>query len=134
MADQHQQMIFDFRPMVDASAALLGYFVHTWFVKYLEVVVGSLRRLHEAGLIEDIATPTEPGGHVLFDFGALQMERLSYAVGIYFYVLSSHKYANRLLMNRQDVRQVLYLRGYDFEGSVAAVDGMAMGFSSSDTQ
>jgi len=39
-----------------------------------------------------------------------------------------------VLMNRQDVRQVLYLRGYDFEGSVAAGGGMAVGFSSSDTQ
>jgi hypothetical protein len=126
--------VFDFRPLIDASRALLGYFVHTWLSKYLELIVSGLRRLVDTGVIRDPVTPTDVGRHLLFDFGALDMERLSYAIGVQFYVLSAHKLANRTLMNRQDHRQVLYLRGYDYEGSVATGAGMAMGFSSLDTQ
>jgi hypothetical protein len=133
MADQEKPALIDLRPLHEASASLLGYFVHTWYTHYLVVVTTSLRRLLDNGLIASLTRPTERGRYVLFDFGALDTEKLTYLVGIYFYVLSCHKWANHELMHRHDGTQVLYLRGYDYEGSVASGGGGAMGFSSSHT-
>jgi hypothetical protein len=133
MPDGDKPGLIDLRFLHEASASLLGYFVHTWYTHYLTVIMASLRRLFENGLLADLRTPTERGRHVLFDFGALDIEKLTYIVGIYVYVLSSHKAANYRLMNRNDEKQVLYLRGYDYEGAVAAEGGLAMGFSSTST-
>lgn len=128
------QTDLDFRFLDTATASLLGYFVHTWFRKYLGVVSESYRRLLELGLIKGLTEPTAAGRYsMLFDFMALDMEKTSFINGIYFYLLAAHKGANHRLMNRYDGKQVLYLRGYDFEGSVATGGGMAMGFSSLDT-
>src|SRR5215212_2881938 len=133
MPDPEKPGLIDLRPLQEASASLLGYFVHTWYTHYLSVIAASLRRLLENGLIEDLTRPTERGRYVLFDFGALNLEKLAYILGIYVYILSCHKAANYRLMHRYDGRQVLYLRGYDYEGSVSTGSGMAAGFSTWDT-
>lgn len=126
--------IFDFRSLAEATRKLLGYFVHTWFTKYLSLIGENLTRYYELGLIQGIDNVTEEGRYtILFDFMALDEERLSYITGIYFYILSAHKGANSHLMNRFDGKQVLLLRGYDFEGSVTTGSGMAAGFSSMHT-
>jgi hypothetical protein len=123
----------DLQFLHDASASLLGYFVHTWYRQYLAVILGGLRRLVVNQWVDDLVTPTEQGRYVLFDFDSLNIGKLSYIVGIYFYILSCHKYANRRLMTRYDGQQVMYLRGYDYEGSLSTGGDLAMGFSSTDT-
>lgn len=133
MPERDQPRLTDLRLLEEASRSLLGYFVHTWYHQYLTVIAASEREMFERGLIKDVATPTEQGRHVLFNFGALDLEKLSYILGIYVYILSCHKTANFRLMHRFDGRQVLYLRGYDYEGSVAPGGAMAIGFSSTDT-
>ena len=133
MPDREHAGLIDLRPLDEASASLLGYFVHTWYRHYLSVIAASLRRLFENGLIEELSRPTDRSRYVLFEFGALNIEKLSYIIGIYFYILSCHKAANYRLMHRYDGKQVLHLRGYDYEGSVSADGDAALGFSSIDT-
>jgi hypothetical protein len=134
MPPEEQPIVFDFRFLDDASKSLLGYFVHTWYRHYLAVITENFRCLFDLGLIKSLFEPTELGRYsLLFDFNALNIEKISYINGIYFYILSAHKGANYRLMNRHESKQVLYLRGYDFEGSVTIGDGLATGFSSVDT-
>jgi hypothetical protein len=134
MTHQEEHRAIDLRPLHDASRFLLGYFVHTWYTHYLSVIMTNLRSLHDNGFIVDLARPTALGRRALFDFGALNIEKLRYIVGIYFYILSSHKAANYRLMQRTERKQVMYLRGYDYEGSVSTGAGHAMGFSSWHTE
>jgi hypothetical protein len=123
--------VFDFRPLDDSSRALLGYFVHTWFHHYLSLITKNLHRLHELGLIEGLDEPTEAGRYsLLFDFNALDLEHLTYINGIYFYILAAHKGANRHLMNRFDGKQILFLRGYDYQSSWLWAPEWAMASSS----
>ncbi|HPS91040.1 MAG TPA: hypothetical protein PKV33_02685 [Methanothrix sp.] len=118
----------------DATKSLLGYFVHTWYRHYLEVISNNFKRLFDKGIIKSIYEPTEFGRRsLLFDSKALDIEKITYINGIYFYIFSAHKGANCRLMNKNPSKQVLYLRGYDYEGSVTTGDGLAMGFSSIDT-
>lgn len=134
MALEDRPIVFDFSFLDDATKSLLGYFVHTWYRHYLIVITENFRRLFDFGLIKSLFEPTEMGRYsMLFDFNSLNMEKISYINGIYFYILSAHKGANHRLMNRHENKQVLYLRGYDFEGSVTTGGGLAMGFSSNDT-
>jgi hypothetical protein len=124
----------DFRYLDDASKMLLGYFVHTWYRHYLAVINESYGRLFQHGLIRSLTEPAEAGRYtMLFDFSALNMEKISYINGIYFYILAAHKGANYSLMNRHEKKQVLYLRGYDFEGSLSTGEGYAVGFAGVDT-
>ena len=132
MPDQYSN-VPDFRFLHDASARLLGYFVHTWYRHYLNVIEANFNRWHQQGIIRNLVEPTESGASLLFDFNALDIEKLAYILGIYMYILACHKGANFRLMNRLDGKQVLYLRGYDFEGSLALSGNMAMGFSSVDS-
>jgi hypothetical protein len=125
----------DFHFLSDASATLLGYFVHTWYRQYLNVIVGNIGRWYERGLIQDLFEPAERVADAfLFDFEALDLEKTVYINGIYFYILACHKGANYRLMNRFEGKQVLYLRGFDYEGSVATGGGLAIGFSSMDSE
>ena len=72
-------MVFDFRFLQDASAALLGYFVHTWYVHYLSVIAGNFQRWYERGWIESLEEPAQRGRYsVVFDFTALNMEKIAY--------------------------------------------------------
>lgn len=127
-------IICDVSFLDDATKSLLGYFVHTWYRHYLAVISNNFKRLFDLRIIESIYESTEMGRYsLLFDFRALDMEKISYISGIYFYILSAHKGANYRLMNKHASKQVLYLRGYDYEGSVTTGDGLGMGFSSIDT-
>src|SRR3954447_3710155 len=125
MAESETPLI-DPQPLHEASSSLLGYFVHTWYTHYLAVIATSLRVLVDNGLIRGLAEPTERGRAVLFEFGALDFEKAAYISGIYMYILSCHKAANRDLLQRDDGKQVLYLRGYDYEGSVSSGAGGAV--------
>lgn len=127
-----ESAFFDFRFLADASATLLGYFVHTWYVHYLSVIAGNFRRLEELGLIRSLTEATPRGAAAVFDFTALNVEKATYINGIYFYILSCHKNANFRLMHRSEGKQVLYLRGFDVEESLAAGGNLATGFSSMD--
>lgn len=125
----------DFHFVNDASKSLLGYFVHVGFKNFLDVILANLGRWHAAGLIENLFEPAQRGAYTyLFDFSALDMEKVVYVNGLYFYLLACHKAANYRLMNRFEGKQVLYLRGYDFEGSVAFEGGLASRSASVDEQ
>jgi hypothetical protein len=133
MPSEEPRIVFDFRLLHQASATLLGYFVHTWYTHYLGVITANLKRLYDNRLIDGFE-PTERGTYsILFDFSALNMEKISYINGIYFYILSCHKAANYCLMNRYDGKQVMYLRGFDYEAAVTTGGNMAVGFFSLDT-
>ena len=121
-----------FTILYDASKRLHGYFLHTWFNHYLHVITRNLRNWYQAGLIGDDG-PTAVFKRVLFDFKALDLEKLSYICGIYFYVLSSHKRCNDFLRHGYAQKRVLYLRGFDFESSVKTGPDLAVSYSSVDT-
>jgi hypothetical protein len=87
MPDPAKPSFIDLRPLQEASGSLLGYFVHTWYTHYLSVIAARLKRLLGNGLIENLTRPTERGRYVLFDFGALNLEKLAYILGIYVYIL-----------------------------------------------
>ncbi len=126
-------LALDLRFLNDATRLLNGYFVHRWFHDYLALLFGNLARYNELGVVADLGEPTDNGRYsMLFDFGAIDLDGLAYINGIYFYILASHKAANRDLMNRTDRKQVLYLRGYDYELSVAE-SGAAVGAYSLNT-
>lgn len=125
----------DFGFLYDASKTLLGYFVHTWFKHYLNVSLANFARWSQLGLIQDLFTPAANAAQTLpFDFEALNMEKIVFINGIYFYLLACHKAVNSLLMHRFEGKQVLYLRGFDFEGSLSIGGELAMGFASVDEQ
>ena len=128
MPDQEQE-VFDFSLLYLGARSLLGYFVNTAFHEYLNFILGNLSRWHSQGLIQGLTEPTPLGtDSILFDFNAIDIGKISYINGIYFYILACHKGANFRLMHRFEGKQVLYLRGFDFEGSFAAGDEMAAGF------
>jgi len=133
MPEEERHAVFDFRFLHDAPATLLGYFVKLWYKHYMNLIVDSLTRWYKRGWIKDFVEPTELGKSVALDFEALDMEKISYINGIYFYILSCHKGANFGLMHRYEGKQVLYLRGFDYESAVSAGGGQAVGFSSIDT-
>lgn len=124
---------YDVELLDDASKSLLGYFMYRWYRGYLAAVNTVLRDEYEAGLITDLTTPTRVGRSMLFDFRALDLDKLEYLVGMYVYVYLSHKYANFRLMHQFDGKQVLFLRGYDVEGAVSTGDDVALGTYSFDT-
>jgi|GEM_PF-5546888 len=118
----------------DASKHLLGYLVHDWFTNYLNVIETNFSRWQARGIIQNLAEPTELGTRsAAFDFADLDPDMLASLTGLYVYILACHKGANYRLMNRSENKQVLYLRGYDFEGSLYLGGNMAMGFSSVDS-
>lgn len=134
MLPDERWKLANFGFLYDATATLLGYFVRTWYGHFLNVITRNLHRWNERGLIANMIEPTEEGAYFpLFDIDALDMEKIVYINGVYLYILMSHKEANRRLMRQSDRKRVLYLRGYDFEGAVAAAEGLAIGVSSMKT-
>lgn len=123
-----------FRILQDASRRVHGYLVHTWFERYLAWIHQSLRRLVAAGGLERDGRPgPETNYRITFDPRALDEGLLLDMVGLYVYVLASHKWTNYHLMAETPRKRVLYLRGYDIEGAIAVADGIAMGISSANT-
>jgi hypothetical protein len=126
-------LALDLRFLADATKLLNGYFVYRWFNDYLGLLFDNLARYIEIGIVTDLGEPTDDGRYsMLFDFSAIDLDSLAYINGVYFYVLASHKTANRALMNPGDRKHVLYLRGYDYELSVAE-SGAAVGAYSLNT-
>jgi hypothetical protein len=129
-----EMKLHDFGFLYQATVSLLGYFVHRTFADYLTVITASLRRWHEQGLIRNLAEPTVAGEYtMLLDFRGLDIEKVTWMNGVYFYILACHKGANFRMMNRYDGKQVLYLRGYDFESALAFGGELAAEYSSVNT-
>jgi hypothetical protein len=115
MTADEGSIVFDVRFLSDATRKLHGYLLYNWFTQYLGLIVENTRRLMRNGVLGPQARPTpETDYAVVFDIHALDLKKLSYVLGFYFYVLSSHKKANYYLMQENDRRRVLYLQGFDY--------------------
>lgn len=131
MTTDKGSIVFDVRFLLEASKRLHGYYLYRWFARYLGLIVENMRRLMDHGAIGPDARPSARTDYgLLFDINALHLEAMTDIVGAYFYILSSHKKANYYLMQENETRRVLYLRGFDYEGAVASGDGLAAGFAS----
>jgi len=133
MPDRTETVIQDARPLYAAAEALLGYFLSNWYGQFLGVALGNMQRWWDRGLLEQDGQPNALFRRALFDFNALDLEKLAYICGIYFYVLSGHKKANLHLMRNEPKKRVLYLRGFDYEAAVSAGHGVGVGVSTVDT-
>jgi len=134
MTAEKGTVAFDFTFLAQASKKLHGYLLHTWFMHYLGLITGNRRRWIEGGVIEPNGKPNKARGLLyLFDLNAIDLEKVTYVIGFYMYILSSHKKANYVLMQKEETKRVLYLKGFDYEGATRAGDRQAVGVSSSDT-
>ena len=124
----------DFALLDEAAKKLLGYYVYRKFRAYLASITAALHRQYQDGLSEGLTRPTARGRAALFDVHALDYDALIEVIGVYMYVLSCHKSANWRLLQRDDAKQVLYLRGYDFEAAFSTGGGLAAGLSTMETE
>ncbi|NTW82082.1 MAG: hypothetical protein HGB36_01760 [Chlorobiaceae bacterium] len=124
----------DFVLLDEAAKKLFGYYVYRKFRLYLSSITRVLNLQLQEGLCEGLTRPTARGRAVPFDFRSLDFDVLIEIIGVYTYVLSCHMSANRRLLNRYDGKQVLYLRGYDFEAAFAVGGELAAGISTMDTE
>ncbi len=82
--------------------------MHTWFTHYLKVIVENTRWLMDYGAFGPDARPTGGTDYaMLFDLDALDLERVTYIIGFYFYILASHKKSNWYLMQENETRRIL---------------------------
>ena len=87
--------------------------------------------MFNAGAIGRDAEPRKEADYVLlFDFNAIDVDELTYFIGLHQFIYCSHKKTNCILMQESDRKRILYLRGFDYEGSVKVGGGIALGFSS----
>ena len=133
MSEKTKPVIEDPTPLYEAARALLGYFLNTWYRHFLIVMLQNLQNWWIAGLLDKDRRPNAVFQEVLFDFNALNLEKLAYVCGIYFCVQSSHKNANYSLLQKEPKKRVLYLRGFDYEAAVSPAKGLAMGISTTET-
>jgi hypothetical protein len=130
---EKDSIVFDFSLLFEASKKLHGYLLHTWLKHYLDLILMNMRRLIGYGVLGPDGHPTEETDYRLFiDIEALDSEKLTYVLGFYLHIYSSHKKANHFLMRKDETKRVLYLRGFDYEGAVTSGGGVAMGYSSVD--
>lgn len=133
-ASDERRSELDFNTLCVASRGLLGYSVHTGCANYLSIIIENLRRWRKHGIIDDRDEPNNASRYsLIFDFNALDFHKIIRVNGTYFYIFSCHKGANYSLMHRYEGKQVLYLRGFDYEASVTFGGGVAFGFSSAST-
>lgn len=133
MTEQTAADLIDFELLDEAAKRLLGYYVYRKFRAYLGSITSSLHGQYQDGLSEGLTLPTARGRATLFDFRALDYNALIEVVGVYMYVLACHKSANWRLLQRDDAKRVLYLRGYDVEAAFSSGGGIAAGLSTMDT-
>ena len=133
MPETPSTIIRDATPLYDGARALHGYFLYTWFTHFLGVLLHNIQRWRAAGQLDDAARASPAFRQLPVDFNALDLEKLAYFCGIYFYVESAHKQANYRLMHPTARKRVLYLRGFDYEAAVAASDTLAVGIATVDT-
>ncbi|HEV7889724.1 MAG TPA: hypothetical protein VGP08_03750 [Pyrinomonadaceae bacterium] len=134
MTTEKDSIVFDFRLLFEASKKLHGYLLHTCLKHYLDLIFLNMRRLIEYGALGPDGHPSEETDYrLLVDIEAFDAEKLTYVLGFYLHIFSSHKKANYVLTQKDETKRVLYLRGFDYEGSVSAGGGLAMGYSSVDT-
>ncbi len=134
MTEQDSNEPIDFMLLDEAAKKLLGYYVYRKFRAYLASITATLHQQYQDGLSEGLTRPTARGRGMLFDFRALDYDVLIEIIGVYMYVLSCHKNANWRLVQRYEAKQVLYLRGYDFEAAFLISGGIAAGLSTMDTE
>jgi hypothetical protein len=124
----------DLHLLLEASKKLHGYLLHTWIGHYLTLIAQNGARWIQRGVTGPDGLPSEESDYSLsFDFDAIDLEKLTYVIGFYMYILSSHKKANYFLMQANDQKRVLYLRGFDYEGAVHVAGPVAAGYASTDT-
>ena len=123
----------DFALLDEAAKSLLGYYVYRKFRAHLATITAALYQQHQDGLSEGLTRPTARGRATLFDVGALDDHAMLELIGVFMYVLACHKSSNWQLLHRTEAKQVLYLRGYDFEAAFSTGGGMAAGLSTMDT-
>lgn len=131
---QKESIVFDWGFLLEASKKLHGYLLHTWFAHYLNLIAENMHRWIESGALGPDGQPTkETDYRLLFDFDAINIEKITYILGFYLFIFSSHKKANYFLMQESRTKRVLYLRGFDYEGATRTGGGLAMGYASVDT-
>jgi len=131
---ENESIVFHWDFLREASKKLHGYFLHRYFNAYLNLLAENMHRLIMLGQLEPDGQPSkETDYRSLFDLDALDSEKLTYFIGLYYFILSSHKKANYFLIQENKTKRVLYLRGYDYEGATRTGGGQAMGYSSVDT-
>jgi hypothetical protein len=133
MTNQTAAELVDFKLLDEASRKLLGYYVHRKFNIHLSSILAALNQQYQNGMSEGLTRPTRLGREMLLDFRALDYNALIEVVGVCMYVLLCHTIANSRLRHRDDAKQVLYLRGYDFEAAFTTGVGVATGISTWDT-
>jgi hypothetical protein len=134
MSKEKNFIVFDFSFLSEASKKLHGYLLRTWFMLYLDILVGNLRRWIKHGLLGPDGKPTEESDYLLlFDINAINIEKITYIIGFYIYILSGHKKANYSLMQKDEKKRVFYLRGFDYESAVKNEEGLGIGHRSMDT-
>ncbi len=113
------QSIINLSFLLEASKKLHDYMIHRLFADYLVLIVknSEWQAMHRA----------------FFDAGALNLTRITYVIGSYVYLLSSHKKSNYQLMQRSDAKRVFYLRGFDYQTTAHAGFGNMVSFGSRDT-
>ncbi|MDQ3789083.1 MAG: hypothetical protein M3422_17790 [Actinomycetota bacterium] len=105
--------------LFEMSKKLHGFLFHDWCGRYLGSVAESLRRLSEQGYLGADWQPSPATDHLLaLDVDALDLEKLTDIVGLYFYIYASHKATNRRLAGDPGVRRVLYLRGFEYQTDI----------------
>jgi hypothetical protein len=124
----------DFVLLDEAAKKLFGYYVYRKFRLFLSSITTTLNLQYQEGLSEGLTRPTAKGRSMLFDFRSLDFNVLIEIIGVYMYVLSCHKSANWQLLHRYNGKQVLYLRGYDFEAAFSVGGGVATGIQTMDTE
>lgn len=102
--------------LIDVTKKLHGYWVHRAFANFLSCLAKDAQRLRapDAGL--DAPPAEEVDYTTVFDAQALHLEQLVDAIGLYHHIYSGHAKANYFLGNG-DRKQVLYLRGFDYESA-----------------
>jgi len=124
----------DFRLLLEAARRVHGYHFFRWLESYLTWIYHSLYRLYRAEALGPDGRPSpETDYRISFDPAALDRGLLLDVLGLYVYLVASHKWTNVHLTAETDRKRVLYLRGFDFEGALAVGGGTAMGTSSMDT-
>jgi hypothetical protein len=134
MIDRTSTEPVDVKLLDEAAKKLLGYYVYRKFRTYLGSITAALHQQYQDGLSKGLTRPTPRGRATLFDFRALDYNALIELVGVYMYVLACHKSANWRLLQRDEAKHVLYLRGYDFEAAFSIGGGMAAGLPTMETE
>jgi len=106
MASKTNTVIQDATPLYDAARSLLGYFLYTWYSHFLGVALQNIRNWAQAGLLKKDGRPS-----AVFR-KALDLEKLAYICGIYFYVQSAAGRINDRVSNDESPKYLAVLKDH----------------------